>query len=156
MARPGPTTAGRPRPINTAVLLRDAFAAINGVVPRRLAEQGHAAVRTAHGAVFQYLDDDGTTVSTLAERAEMTKQAMAELVQYLEQHGYVRRVPNPQDGRAKLVLPTAKGQEVVAIAQSLVPDLEQRLIKALGRTRWRELRDDLRTIQDLFDPGPST
>ena len=156
MARPRPITAGRPRPVNTAVLLRDAFAAINGVVPRRLAEQGHGAVRTAHGAVFQYLDDDGTTVSTLAERAEMTKQAMAELVQYLEEHGYVRRVPNPQDGRAKLVLPTAKGREVVAIAQSLVPELEKRLIKALGRARWQQLRDDLGTIQELFEPSHSS
>ena len=153
MATPRPIRAGRPRPVNTAVLLRDAFAAINAVVPRRLAEQGHGAVRTAHGAVFQYLDDDGTTVSTLAERAGMTKQAMAELVQYLEEHGYVRRVPNPQDGRAKLVLPTAKGREVVTIAQTLVPELEKRLIKALGKTRWQQLRDDLCTIQDMFDPS---
>jgi DNA-binding MarR family transcriptional regulator len=81
---------------------------------------------------------------------------MAELVQYLEEHGYVRRVPNPQDGRAKLGLPTARGREVVAIAQSLAPELEKRLIKALGRTRWQELRDDLGTIQDLFDPSHST
>jgi len=138
------------------VLLRDAFAAINGVVPRRLAEQGHGAVRTAHGAVFQYLDDDGTTVSTLAERADITKQAMAELVQYLEEHGYVRRVPNPQDGRAKLVLPTAKGREVVDIAQSLVPELEKRLIKALGRARWQQRRGDLGTIQELFEPSHSS
>ena len=156
MSRPRPNPEGRPRPVNTAVLLRDAFAAINGVVPRRLAEQGHGAVRTAHGAVFQYLDEDGTTVSTLAERAEMTKQAMAELVQYLEEHGYLRRVRNPQDGRAKLVLPTARGREVVTIAQSLVPELEGRLIKELGRTRWRELRDDLRMIQDLFQESRST
>ena len=43
-------------------------------------------------------DDTGTTVSLLAERARMTKQAMAELVRHLEAHGYVRRVPDPTDG----------------------------------------------------------
>jgi DNA-binding MarR family transcriptional regulator len=150
MARARPVRSGRPRPVNTAVLLRDAFAVINGVVPLRLAEQGYAAVRGAHGVVFQYLDDDGTTVSALADRAQMTKQAMAELVLHLEQHDYVRRVPDPRDHRAKLVQPTEKGREVIAIAQGLVPEMERRLIQALGRTRWQELRKDLETIQDLF------
>lgn len=46
-------------------------------------------MRSAHGAVFQYLDDTGTTVSALADRAQMTKQAMAELVLHLEKKGYV-------------------------------------------------------------------
>lgn len=53
--------------------------------------------------MFQYLDDAGTTVSVLAERAQITKQSMAELVRHLEVHGYVERVPDPKDGRAKLV-----------------------------------------------------
>ena len=60
---------GRERPANTVVLLREAFVALNDLVVVRLAERGHAAVRAAHGAVFQYLDDTGTTVSLLAERA---------------------------------------------------------------------------------------
>jgi DNA-binding MarR family transcriptional regulator len=84
----------------------------------------HAAVRAAHSAVFQYLDDTGTTVSTLADRAQMTKQAMSELVAHLEAHGYVTRAPDPSDRRAKLVLPTDRGREVLAIAQNLVPELE--------------------------------
>ena len=150
MATARAVTSGGPRPVNTAVLLRDAFAVIDGVVPVRLAEQGHPAVRAAHGVVFQYLDDDGTTVSALADRAQMTKQAMAELVLHLEQHGYVRRVPDPKDGRAKLVRLTEKGREVIDIAQGLVPEMERRLISALGRRRWQELRKDLQTIQELF------
>ena len=107
-------------------------------------------MRVAHGVVFQHLDDGGTTVSTLAQRAGMTKQAMATLVQYLEDHGYVRRVPDPDDRRAKLVQPTPRGREVLAIAQSLVPEMERRIIGALGVSRWHALRDDLRTVRDLF------
>ena len=72
--------SGRGDSDNTAVLLRDAFAAIDRIVPSRLAGRGHGAVRVAHGVVFQHLDDGGTTVSTLAQRAGMTKQAMATLV----------------------------------------------------------------------------
>ena len=135
---------------STAVLLRDAFAVIDRIVPSRLAEQGHGAVRVAHGAVLQHVDDAGTTVSVLAQRAGMTKQAMATLVQYLEDHGYVRRVPDPGDRRAKLVQPTTRGREVIAIAQSLVPEMERRIIGALGVSRWHALRDDLRTVRDLF------
>jgi DNA-binding MarR family transcriptional regulator len=138
-------------PANTAVLLHRAVDAIERVVPQRLAESGHGAVRAAHGAVFQHLDPDGTTVSALAERAGMTKQAMAELVTYLETHGYVGRVPAPDDGRAKLVRLTASGQEVVAVALGLVPEMEARIIAALGRPRWRELRNDLTTVRALFE-----
>ena len=62
-----PITAGRERPTNLAVLMREAFVALNDVVIARLTERGHAEVRSAHGAVFQYLDDTGTTVSVLAD-----------------------------------------------------------------------------------------
>ena len=142
-----PMTFGRPRPVNTVVLLREAFRLLNGLVVVRLAERGHGQVRAAHGAVFQYLDDTGTTVSTLAERAQMTKQAMAELVRHLERHGYVVRVPDPTDRRAKLVQPTARGQEVIAVAQELVPEMEQFVADLLGPERADALREDLEAIR---------
>src|SRR5215212_7844608 len=143
MSRPRPMTGAAPRPGNTAVLLREAFLALNDLVIVRLAERGHAVVRPAHAAVFQYLDDTGTTVSTLAARAQMTKQAMAELVAHLERHGYVVRVPDPGDRRAKLVQPTATGRDVVAIAQELVPEIEEQIDATLGPDRAQALRRDL-------------
>lgn len=138
---------------NTAVLLREAFVALNGRVVPRLIERGFPDVRPAHNAVFQYLDADGTTVSTLAERAVMTKQAMAELVTHLEAHGYVDRVPDPNDRRAKLVRPTAKGRRVYGVVRDLVPELEQQLVDVLGATRVRQLRRDLDTIRVTFGPS---
>ena len=142
-----PITAGHERPTNLAVLMREAFVALNDVGIARLTEGGHAEVRSAHGAVFQYLDDTGTTVSVLANRAQMTKQAMAELVRHLETHGYVTRVPDPDDRRAKLVTPTARGHEVITIAQELVPELEGRVSRVLGADRMQALRDDLEAIR---------
>ena len=147
MSHRRPITAGRERPPNLAVLMREAFVALNDVVIARLTERGHAEVRSAHGAVFQYLDDTGTTVSVLANRAQMTKQAMAELVRHLETHGYVTRVPDPDDRRAKLVTPTARGHEVITIAQELVPELEGRVSRVLGADRMQALRDDLEAIR---------
>ena len=65
----------------------------------------------------------------------MTKQAMAELVLHLELHGYVSRVPDPDDGRAKLVLPTERGRDVFRLARGLVPDIEDRVARTIGQRR---------------------
>jgi DNA-binding MarR family transcriptional regulator len=142
-----PRTAARDRPENVAVLLREAFVALNDVALARLAERGHDAVRAPHGAVFQYLDDAGTTVTVLAQRAQVTKQSMAELVRHLEEHGYVERVPDPADRRAKLVRATARGREVYAVTRAVVTELETRLEALLGPDGVRRLREDLEAIR---------
>jgi|KBSSwiStaDraftv2_1062776.scaffolds.fasta_scaffold49201_4 DNA-binding MarR family transcriptional regulator len=144
------------RPLTLTMLMREAFVALNGVVLARLAERGHPEVRAAHSAVFQYLDDTGTTVSALAERAQMTKQAMAELVHHLEAHGYVSRVPDPADRRAKLVLATERGREVLAIARALVPEIEERVGAVVGAERVPSLVADLDAIRAALTDGGSS
>lgn len=134
---------GRP---NTVVLLREAYVALNDRALVRLADRGHGVVRPAHAAVFQYLDDGGTPVARLAERAQVTKQAMAELVAHLEQHGYVVRRPDPNDRRAKLVIPTAKGYQVFQLMSELVPEIEQDLEETFGLRRATALRRDLERL----------
>jgi DNA-binding MarR family transcriptional regulator len=146
-----PQLDGRDRPRNLAVALRGTFNALNDLVIPHLISQGFTDLRTAHAAVFQYLDDTGTTVSVLAQRAHMTKQAMAELVMHLEKHEYVVRRPDPADGRAKLVLPTDRGLRVVKTAQALVPEIERRVASRIGEDRLRQLRVDLDAIQAEFD-----
>lgn len=141
-----PVTHGRVRPLNLASLAREVFVALNDMVITHLAEHGHGEIRPAHSAVFQFLDDDGTTVSVLAERAGITKQAMAELVVHLEERGYVTRRPDPADRRAKLVLPTERGREVIDLAQAFVPEVESRLVTMIGADRLAALSDDLETI----------
>lgn len=134
---------GRP---NTVVLLREAYVALNQRALVRLAERGHGVIRPAHAAVFQYIDDGGTQVARLAERAQVTKQAMAELVTHLEQHGYVTREPDPGDRRAKLVIPTVVGQEVFDLVRELVPEVEREIDGLLGPRRAAALRDDLQRL----------
>jgi DNA-binding MarR family transcriptional regulator len=107
---------------------------------RELAARGHPDVRFAHGSVFQFLDDDGTRVSVLAERAHVSKQAMAQLVAHLEEHGYVERVPDPHDRRAKLVRATERGGEVFAIAQAMIASVDARLRQRLGDAKVEQLR----------------
>jgi DNA-binding MarR family transcriptional regulator len=143
-----PDTPARWRPENLGVLLREPYRVENERLHRRFADRGHPEIRTPHGNVFAYLDDEGTRVSVLAERAQVTKQSMAELVAHLERHGYVERVRDPSDGRAKLVRATRKGNQLYAIAREFVEETEAEWTRRLGRQKMRQLRALLEELNE--------
>jgi DNA-binding MarR family transcriptional regulator len=150
MASQLPDTTARRAPENLAILLREPFRIGSERLHERLAERGHPDVRAPHGNVFQYLDDGGTRVSVLAQRAQITKQSMAELVAHLERHGYVERVPDPTDRRAKLVRATRRGREVYAVAREFVADLEAEWTARLGEAKMRQLHQLLRELNEVL------
>jgi DNA-binding MarR family transcriptional regulator len=131
---------------NLGILLREPFRIGSEVLHQRLAERGHPEVRPPHGNVFQFLDAEGTRVAVLAQRAQITKQSMAELVAHLERHGYVERLPDPHDRRAKLVRATPRGDEVYAIARQVVAEIEQQWTERLGAAKMRQLRELLQEL----------
>ena len=141
-----PETSGRRAPENLAILLREPFRAGTEVLHRRFAERGHPEIRPPHGNVMQFLDDGGTRVSVLADRAHMTKQSMAELVAHLERLGYVERVPDPSDRRAKLARATPRGRELYAIAREVVGEIEAEWTRRLGKAKMRRLRELLEEL----------
>src|SRR5215212_216121 len=129
--RPKPTSA------NLGLLLREPYRIANDELHRRIAANGHPAVRAPHGHVVPFLDPQGTQVSEMARRAQVTKQSMAELVAHLERHGYVERIPDPADRRAKLVRATVRGRELYAIAREVVGELEEEWTARLGARKMR-------------------
>src|SRR3954447_4309096 len=131
---------------NLPLLLREPFRLGSERLAQRLAESGHPEVRAPHGNVLQFLDREGTRVTVLAQRAQVTKQSMAELVSHLERHGYVERVPDPADRRAKLVRATARGREVYAVARGIVAEIEREWTARLGEDKMRRLRELLRDL----------
>jgi DNA-binding MarR family transcriptional regulator len=141
-----PKTTSRGAPENLAILLREPFLAGTDLLHRRFAERGHPDIRPPHGNVMQFLDDAGTRVSVLAERAQITKQSMAELVVHLERLGYVERVPDPSDRRAKLVRATPRGKQLYAIARDVVGEIEADWTKRLGKAKMRTLRELLEEL----------
>lgn len=130
------------------LLLREPFRLGSDELHDRIAERGHPEIRAPHGNVFQYLDDEGTSTSELARRAQVTKQSMAELVAYLERHGYVERVPDPRDRRARLVRATARGREVYAVAREVIAEIEREWTALLGAAKMRQLRELLEELND--------
>ncbi len=143
---------------NLGLLLREPYRLGNEHLHQAIAERGHPEVRSPHGNVFQYLDEGGTRVSELARRAQITKQSMAELVAHLERHGYVERVPDPADRRAKLVRATGRGREVYAIARDAIAELEREWTGILGKGKMRDLSSLLAELNDGLQQqrsGPS-
>ncbi|HYP47413.1 MAG TPA: MarR family transcriptional regulator [Thermoleophilaceae bacterium] len=141
-----PKTSARSAPENLAILLREPLRSGTALLHQRFAEGGHPEIRPPHGNVMQFLDDDGTRVSVLAERASITKQSMAELVAHLEQLGYVERVPDPTDRRAKLVRATPRGKQLYSIARAVVAEIEAEWAKRLGKAKMRQLRELLEEL----------
>jgi len=107
-------------------------------------ERGYADARAGHAVLALAIDRrSGTRLTDLAERARMTKQGMMLLVDDLEARGYVRRVPDPDDGRAKVVRLTARGRRYAAETRRAVQALEGRVRRGLGLRRYEQLRSSL-------------
>jgi DNA-binding MarR family transcriptional regulator len=112
----------------------------------RLYERGYLDVRLAHSALFAHIDQEGTRSSELAERAGMTKQGMGQLVADLEKKGYVERVEDPADRRAKLVRLTKKGRRHVRDAGEIIGEIEEAYALQLGNGRLETLRAILKDL----------
>jgi DNA-binding MarR family transcriptional regulator len=100
-------------------------------VQRRLAADGYGDLRFADGFVFQHLVGGAITIGALAERLGVTQQAASKSVADLERRGYVRRMPDPDDARARLVGLTPRGKAAIEAARrhraTLAAELENRL-----------------------------
>lgn len=107
-------------------------------------------VRQAHGSVFRHLTPDGSRVTELAERAGMTKQSMAYLVDSLHENGYVRFEPDPDDGRAKLVKLTERGEAALGALLEASRRAEEEAAGHLGEDGLRELRGLLARLAEAL------
>lgn len=127
-------------------LIHAAERAGDGAIQRGIAARG-LDVRASHSAVLANIDiASGTRSTALAERAGVTKQAIGELVDDLESRGYVTRVPDPADKRAKLVQLTAKGRKAIDAAYEVIGDIEAAVRKRMGKQDIETTRATLQAI----------
>jgi DNA-binding MarR family transcriptional regulator len=107
----------------------------------RMADAGFDDVREGHGCVFGFVDlDHGSRLTDVAERARLTKQAVGEAVAELEQLGYVVRVPDPGDGRAKIIKFTVRGREAALTGRRLFAEIEDEWAERYGEQRIADMR----------------
>jgi DNA-binding MarR family transcriptional regulator len=138
-------------------LLRLPGQAMNRRIAAGLAKAGYGDLRPAHFSVFQYMPQDGGRATDLAEQAQITKQSMGYLIDYLEERGYVERMPDPTDKRAQRIRHTAKGWAVDREARKIVAELEEEWSARLGGNRLETLKSTLRDLVSIIEddrPGP--
>lgn len=126
---------------------------MNELVTERLAGRGFPDLRPAHGTIAQHIADAGSRVTELAQLAQVSKPTVVYLVNDLERLGYVERVPDPADGRAKLVRLTQRGIRAQREARKIVAQIEQDWSKALGERDFGDLRELLLRLHDTLWPA---
>jgi DNA-binding MarR family transcriptional regulator len=132
-----------------AALLRAPYQAAMTHLQRRLSVE-FPDLRPAHMVVLHNLGlpPNGSRLTDLAERAQITVQSMGELIDTLERTGYVERIPEPADRRAKRIRYTARGRAVHDRGGEAMLELQQSWAQRLGAARFEHL---LRLLRELND-----
>ena len=101
-------------------------------------EHGYADIRRPHLQIWGNIGWGGRRLTDLAARAELSLSAASELVNELEALGYLKRVPDPSDGRAKLIVPTDRGHQALDAATVRVTEIEEHWGGLVGYERFNE------------------
>lgn len=138
--------------LNTGLLLFLPYRAMEARVFEVLAEQGFDDLTPAQARVFQRIAASGSRLTDLAAQAGITKQSAGFLVDQLERAGYVDRVPDPDDGRARLVRIAERGARSVEASRRIVAEVEAEWTAHLGERRMKQLREILTDLREITDP----
>jgi len=128
-----------------AAALRVAAQLVHGI-QEGLVRRGFADVRPAHGFAFARISGTRATTADLAAHLGITKQAAAQLVDYLVEHGYLTREADPRDGRAKLLMLTEHGRACTTAAEHAANDVVQRWKAQLSPQQFAAMREALNQI----------
>ena len=132
---------------NTVAMLGQAYSLLGFKIVDGVVGAGFPQ-KPSHSAVFAQIGPEGSRLTELARGANMSPQAMGELVDELEELGYVVRRPDPSDRRAKLITLTPRGRECISAGLATIDGLEERISSVLGERGHRQLRTMLTKLLD--------
>jgi len=138
--------------LNLGLLCYFPYRAMEARVFDALAAAGFDDVTVAQGRIFQRIGPRGTRLTDLAEQARVTKQTAGFLVDQMERTGYVRRVADPDDGRARLVVIAERGLAAVEFARAVEREVEAEWTEHLGADVTAQLRSALERLREITDP----
>ena len=128
---------------NLRQLLNRAMRCLNSLVEEELSARGYEDIRLAHNTLLIHLDFEGNSISEVADRAQLTKQAMGLLADELEEMGYITRRVDERDARARILMLTDTGQRLMLDMLEIIEEIEERFISLLGVDTLTGLRTGL-------------
>lgn len=120
-------------------------------VARARTPPGAPRLRPAHTGLFPHIDLAGTRLTELARRLGISKQAVGQLVDELEQMGAIERVPDPADGRAKLIRFSRRPGRSLLDGLRHLQTIEAELAEELGAERMRALHEGLTALLAVLE-----
>jgi len=109
---------------------------------------GYDDLNAAHVGLWRYPGLEGLRPSQLADRRGITKQSVNDLLGYLEQHGYLLRVPDSVDGRARVIRLTPKGWRLQKTIYAEAASAQLRIEEILGSRRYAQLHSSLELLNE--------
>ena len=116
-----------------------------------LRDDGHQ-LTTAQGRLLAGVGDEGTRLTDHAGRAQITQQSAGVLVEHHERLGYVERVPDPTDARARQIRLAPRGRKAQREARKVERQMRREWEQHLGQARMAALEDALASLQEITDP----
>ncbi|MCR9094776.1 MAG: MarR family transcriptional regulator [bacterium] len=123
--------------------------AIRGEIGAEIEGLGHEYSPAASHLIVN-LPSEGLGMSELADRLRLTPQRTGQLVQNLESFGYVERIPEPEDGRARRVVFTDRGRELLADIDRIDERYTKLVAERLGPERFARLCEDAEFLDRAF------
>lgn len=132
-------------------ILREFSRDLDRRVTHKLRERGHTDISLSHQIVFSNLGLGSTRVTELADRAQITQQAMGKTLRELEQLGYLQRAVDATDRRARAISMTEKGLQLVEDAVEVVEEIREEYAAKIGAQELEELDRRLREAATKLD-----
>lgn len=137
---------------NVGTLMFVAYRSIENQVFAALADAGFGEVTLAQGRLLARIGPDGSRLTDLAEQSQITKQTAGFLVDQLERAGYVERISDPTDGRARLIRLAERGVRGAEIANAEAARVEAEWQQHLGVRQMTQLRTIMAQLREITDP----
>ena len=140
------------QPVDLGVALFIPYRYMEDRIFRAVQDAGFDDWTLAQVRVFQRLGPDGSRLTDLADQAQMSKQSAGVLVDQLERLGYVRRVPDPTDGRARLIVIEERGRRAAEVAMATSTEILAEWKAFLGTRNFTLLHQILDQLREIADP----
>lgn len=145
----GDLTVSEPRPYIGA-MIRVVWQWVRDQMYAGVVAAGYDDLNAAHVGLWRHPGLDGLRPSELADRVGITKQSVNDLLGHLERQGYLERLPDTADGRARVIRLTSKGRRLEGTIYAEAQAAQMRIAESLGPRRFDQLLTSLQLLTELL------